>query len=102
MKAEITPLPLGIDDGDSDAIGIFATEDGGEIAYCSADPSSGEGLRGPTTDRANAEYIVRCANAHPQLVKALEAVLESYKGSGILPPREQIESALALAGKEKA
>jgi hypothetical protein len=105
MKAEITPLPYhvhfyNVPDGPVYALEATTDDDEWEIGQIWNYGDDAE---------ATAEYIVRCANAHPELVKALEAArreiveLKGNHGEWELSDAEavlkQIESALALAGR---
>lgn len=67
-----TPGPWTIDDGDTEAYGVFAS-DQNAICYLSANANAGDGLRGESTDRANANLIA----AAPDMLEALEEIKRS-------------------------
>ena len=78
--AKFTQRPWEIDDGDSDAFGVFDSY-GCPICYLSHDPSKGGGIRSAEEDHANARLIA----AAPELLEALQAFLEHWKSNEPLP-----------------
>jgi hypothetical protein len=70
-KTKHTPGPWHVDDGDSDALGVFGL-DAAAICYLSENPSVGLGLRGRDEDTANANlmaaaplFLSACAGTDP-------------------------------------
>jgi hypothetical protein len=68
MCEAATPGPWGVDDGDCDAMGIFAP-DNDPICYVSENPGCGIGLRGRSIDEANARLIAESRTALPHWIK---------------------------------
>ena len=97
-----TPGPWIVDDGDSDAFGVFGEHDGNPICYLSENLNSGTGIRGREEDSANARLIA----AAPQLCEALQACVKNWGPRDVfLLPEEkaalqQARAALKAAGVE--
>lgn len=75
MNSDMLPRPWFTDDvGSTDSVRVFLGDpskfmDWQEVAMCSADATDGVSLQSAI---ANAEFIVRCVNAHDELVAALD------------------------------
>lgn len=71
VMTQHTPGPWNIDDGDSDAFGIF-DDDGHPIAYLSERPLGGMGIRGRLVDKANATLMAAAPDLLETLIKLRE------------------------------
>lgn len=63
-----TPGPWKIDDGDSEAIGIFDSN-GNPICYFSGNPERGVGLHGRIVDKANARFAAEARVGWPYAIR---------------------------------
>lgn len=85
-----TPGPWTVDDGDSEAFGVFSA-DGAGICYLSENPYRGLGLR--PEDSANANLIA----AAPDMYEALETMLAIFAPKLSLPGSMASKARAALA-----